>query len=129
MIKKFFAVLLGIVVAVATIATIEYIGHFFYPPENIDLNDPEALKAMMGQAPVAALLFVLGAWFAGAFAGATTALIMTKNNRFAFAAIVSAFILIAAVVTTISIPHPFWFVAAAIIGIPVAGWLAWRIRQ
>ncbi len=130
MIRNSLAVLVGLFTAVVTVAVVEQLGHFvFPPPENIDYTDMAAVKAMLKSLPIAAFSFVLAAWFLGTFMGSSIALLIAKSRHFLFAAIISVLILGAAVVTTVSIPHPFWFVATAIIGIPVSGWLAWRIRQ
>jgi ABC-type dipeptide/oligopeptide/nickel transport system permease component len=129
-IRKILAVLVGLFTAVATVAVVERLGHFvFPPPENIDYSDMAAVKAMLKSMPVAAFSFVLAAWFLGTFIGSSIGLLIAKSRHFWFAATISVLMLVAAVVTTVSIPHPFWFVATAIVGIPISGWLAWRLRQ
>ncbi len=59
--RKILAVVFGIVVAFVLIITIEALGHTVYPvPDGLDLTNPEALKAYVMDAPIAALLLVLG---------------------------------------------------------------------
>ncbi len=57
---------------------------------------------------------LLGAWFAGFIAPATTLF---------YAAFVGLLVLVATVINFIDIPHPSWFMIASVFVIPIAAWM------
>lgn len=123
MLRAVFGALLGMVVAVLLVLAVESVGHRLYPTATAgDLTDPAVMRAM----PLAAKLFVVGAWLAGAFGGAATALYVSAQNRWAGWA-PPALVLIGTASTLFTIPHPVWMTATGIAAPLLAGWSAARI--
>ncbi len=113
--RKILAVVFGIVVAVVLIIAIEALGHAVYPmPEGLDLTDPEALQAYVMDAPIAALLFVLGAWLVATLVGGLLACFIAKESPLVYSAIIGGLVLLGTIINLMSIPHPTWFSITAI---------------
>jgi len=118
----------GVVVAFVCVFAIEMVGHTAYPPPpDIDLTKPADVERLMATLPVAALAFVVAAWFIGALAGAWTANRIAKRALAGW--IVALLIACGAVWTMTIIPHPGWMWGAGI-GLPIAAaWLAQRLAR
>ncbi len=105
--RKILAVVFGIVVAVVLIIAIEALGHAVYPvPDGLDLTDPEALQAYVMDAPIAALLFVLGAWLVATLVGGLLACFIAKESPLVYSAIIGGLVLLGTIINLMSIPHP-----------------------
>ncbi len=118
MTRKILAVLFGVVVAVVLIIAIEALGHTVYPvPNGLDLTNPEVLKAYMIDAPIAALLLVLGAWLVAALVGGLLACFIAKESPLVYSAIIGGLVLMGTVINLISIPHPLWFSITSVVAI------------
>ena len=112
------AVVFGIVVAVVLIIAIEALGHAVYPvPDGLDLTEPEALQAYVMDAPIAALLFVLGAWLVATLVGGLLACFIAKESPLVYSAIIGSLVLMGTVINLISIPHPLWFSITSVLAI------------
>ena len=124
MLRLILGVLAGVVVGVIVIGVVEGMGHMIFPPPpGVDLTDPAQLKSAMAQVPVQAKVWVLLAWFLGTLAGASTGNLVAGRRRWAGRA--TAMVLFAfAVWTMLTIPHPAWFVAAAVAATLAAAALA-----
>ncbi len=113
--RKILAVVFGIVVAVVLIIAIEALGHAVYPvPDGLDLTDPEALQTYVMDAPIAALLFVLGAWLVATLVGGLLACFIAKESPLVYSAIIGGLVLLGTILNLMSIPHPTWFSITAI---------------
>lgn len=116
-------VLAGLVTMFAVIMGVEYLGHVLYPPPpGLNPMRTADLAAIMARQPVAALLFVVVAWVAGAFAGAWVAARISRRWRIA-AAVPVALVVMAGVLGMIrDVPtHPQWMaIAGLLLPIPVA---------
>jgi hypothetical protein len=113
----------GFVATFATIMLVQTLGHTVYPPPaELDMTDPAATAEFFGNLPVGALLFVLLAYFAGAFLGPFVAKWLGGGSGKPYALLLGGFVLGGTLVTVYQIPHPSWFIVAAIIGIPIAAW-------
>jgi hypothetical protein len=118
MTRKILAVVFGVVVAVVLIVAIEALGHTVYPvPDSLDLTNPEVLKAYMIDAPIAALLLVLGAWLVAALVGGLLACFIAKESPLVYSAIIGGLVLMGTVINLISIPHPLWFSITSVVAI------------
>ena len=123
MLRAVLGALVGMAVAVAVVAGVEWIGHRLYPAVGADnLTDPAAMQTM----PLAAKLFVVGAWVLGAFAGAAAALVVSDRNRWAGWA-PPALVLLGTASALVTIPHPVWMTTTGIAAPLLAGWSAARI--
>ena len=113
--RKILAVVFGIVVAVVLIIAIETLGYAVYPvPDGLDLTDPETLQAYVMDAPIAALLFVLGAWLVATLVGGLLACFIAKEFPLVYSAIIGGLVLLGTIINLMSIPHPTWFSITAI---------------
>jgi hypothetical protein len=121
----------GVLTAVFTVALLESLGHWIYPPPpGIDLHNAEALKTIIGQLPLGAIIMVLVAWGAGSLVGAFTAAVIASRARIRNGLIAGGVIMAFAGLTMIMIPHPVWFMVAAVVVIVLPAWLgAWSARQ
>ena len=118
MIRKILAVVFGIVVAVVLIIAIEALGHAVYPmPDGLDFTNPEALKAYVMHAPIAALLLVLGAWLVATLVGGLLACFIAKESPLVYSAIIGGLVLMGTIINLISIPHPLWFSITSVLAI------------
>lgn len=115
MLKNIGAVAVGVLAGALVIFLVEGIGHtIFPPPEGVNLKDPAALATIMDKIPVGAKVAVVVGWFLGILAGGAAALYI--GRRWAPVAWVVAVTLFAmAAISLLTIPHPWWMVAGAII--------------
>jgi hypothetical protein len=105
----------GIVAAFLIVLLLELLGHAIYPPPpGINLHDPEALKTIIDQLPLGAIVMVLVAWGVGSFVGAFDAAAIAGRARITHGMIVGGIVMSFAIVTMIVIPHPVWFMAASV---------------
>lgn len=106
-------ILIGIVVAGATVGAVEWIGHQIYPPPpGLDISKSEDLVRLMDVIPVGAKVAVLIAWFAGSLVGGAVAMIVARHRIAPW--IVSAFIVAGALFSFATIPHPLWMMAGGV---------------
>ncbi len=118
MTRKILAVVFGTVVAVVLIIAIEALGHAVYPtPDGLDFTNPEVLKAYVMDAPIAALLLVLGAWLVAVLVGGLLACFIAKESPLVYSAIIGGLVLMGTVINLISIPHPLWFSTTSVLAI------------
>ena len=115
MLRSVIAVIAGIAVGAVIVFAVETIGHLLWPSLTaIDADDPEQMKRLVAATPFGAKLAVVVGWFAGAFVGATVALLLAR--RWAPVAwIVAGTFLGLAAMNFIAIPHPLWMQAAAVV--------------
>jgi len=130
MIRSTLAVLLGLVVALATMLLLEYIGMSLFPlPPDIDLDNEADLARLVASATIDKKLWVLAGWTIAAFAGGWTAAKTSRRHRPGAALCVGALIVAGVVLNTALLPHPAWMTVAGVL-LPVpAAWLAWRATR
>lgn len=126
LVRKLLAIIAGVVVGGIVVALSEAAGHSIYPPPaDINLKDPADLQRLMEVMPVQAKILVVLAWFLGAFAGAWTAIRISGMSQTGW--IVGLVFAVLSIMTVMSIPHPIWMTACAILLPFAAAWLAIRI--
>jgi predicted ferric reductase len=111
--RRFIGVVIGVIVALITVALVEAIGHrVFPPPPGLDLTNLADVAQMVAGMSGGALSIVLIAWFLGSFLGGWVAL------RFSYwriaPLIVSAIVIAGALQSFVMIPHPVWMMAAGL---------------
>jgi hypothetical protein len=128
LIRKLLAIIAGVVVGGIVVFLSETAGHSLYPPpSDINVKDPADLQRLMDVMPVQAKILVVAAWFLGAFAGAWTANRISGLSQTGW--IVGLIFALLSIMTVISIPHPVWMTACAIILPFAAAWLATRVSS
>ena len=126
MLRAILGVVLGAIVGVVVIGVVEGAGHTIFPPPlGVNLTDPAQLSTVMSRITFPAKVAVLLAWIFGTLAGAATANVVAGRRAWA-GRIVTLVILALAVFNMTTIPHPAWFMAAAVLGVLAAGALADR---
>lgn len=111
--RKFLAVLGGLVAMSVSVAAIEAISHTVYPPPiGLDFNDAAAINEYIKILPTGAFMFLLLAHFAGTFIGAVTAIKIARDGRIIWPLIVGVVALIGGAVNLVLISHPGWFMVA-----------------
>ena len=119
--RKAAATLAGILVAVIVVGLVEAIGHALYPPpDDINLEDPAAMAAIIQKLPLGALLFVVAGWICGALAGGFIAMKVARRMSIVPSLIVGAAMTAATIYTLFAIPHPLWMaIAGVVLPVPV----------
>jgi hypothetical protein len=116
--------------AFVVVAVVEGIGHAIYAPATLpDMSDSEAVATFVRALPLGAFLFVLAAYLAATIVGGVVAAVMARRHAMWLAVIVGGLILLASVINFVAIPHPIWFMAATLVGVPLAAWLTGRLGQ
>jgi hypothetical protein len=122
--KKILALLLGLVVCVATVAVLEQLNHSLFVPASAstaDSHDPSVATAFMKNLPVAAYLMVLFAWLAGAAIGIAVASLLIKRVSRLFVPVITGVMLLSTIANFYLLPHPTWLMIAAVVLIPLSG--------
>ena len=127
------AAVIGIIVAMLAIEAVEMLGHLVYPPPtDIEFGDPEQVREFMATLPVGSILFVGGAWMAGAFLGTLAGALTSTSKPLPYAIVIGGIVLAGAVTMLLILPHPRWFTIGAPVAVIVAAFLgmvfAARIR-
>ena len=122
--RSVLGVVIGIFVAVVVVGALESIGHLIFPPPpGIDLQDSEALKTIIDQLPLGAIVMVLVAWGAGSLIGGFTAAAVAGRAQVVHGLIVGGIQMSFGLLTMIMIPHPIWFMVAAVLVVVPLAWL------
>ena len=127
MIRTVVAVLLGLVVALATMLLVEYLGMSLFPlPPGINLDNEDDLARLVASASTGKMLWVLMGWTLAAFVGGWVASRISRRHRKGAALAVGALIVAGVLLNAAMLPHPAWMtVAGVLLPLPVA-WLAAR---
>ena len=124
MVRNIGAGIAGVLVAMLSVWLVQKIGHAVYPvPTDIDFNDMEVMKAYVATLPVGALLFVIASYFVGTTAGTCAACAIGTMLPRIYAILIGCLMLVATSMNVMMIPHPTWFIVAAVIAIVVGAWL------
>lgn len=123
--RSILGLILGLAVAILTVMLFQWISHAVWPPpEGLDPKDSAALAEHLKSAPLGSLILVVAGYIVGTFDGVFLACWIGTAKRYIFPVVIGGLVLVGTVSTLIMIPHPLWFSAAALIGIPFAAWLA-----
>ncbi len=121
-------VVVGLAVGSLLITGVQLVSIMVYPlPDGIDPHDIEALKALLGDIPVGALLFVLLSYCVGTFAGAAVAARIAGRLHMLHAIVVGGFFLAGGIMNLIQIPHPGWFIFPCLAIFMPSAWLGGRL--
>ena len=127
--KNVLAVLAGIIVgSLANGAIIELGMHLIVPPEGVDVNTPEGLKAGIHLFEPKHFITPFLAHAIGTFVGALLTFLIAATHKNKFALAVGGLFLIGGIINVFMLPAPIWFCALDLIAayIPVA-YLATKI--
>jgi len=125
--RSLLGVVVGVVVGFLIVGLVETLGIRLYPlPAGVDPTNPESIAVAMGDLPLASFLFVLAAWFLGAWTGATTAMRIARGTARWPGLAVGGLVLAASLFNLLTIPHPLWFAVVAVIGLVAVTLIASR---
>lgn len=125
-IRIILGVVIGVAVGIGLVMVGDVINHrFFPPPPEVQITNPEAIRAYMQTAPITSLLGLPVTWtiaaFAAGFAGA-------KIGAKTWAGwIAGGLIFGATCLNLVMIPHPLWMLVAAVILVPAAAWFGGKL--
>ena len=124
------AVLVGFVAASVVMMIVESLnGHVFYPALGKaaeGVKDREVLRTLLAQAPVGALLVVIGGWTLGGLAGGWVATKLSARPM-GPALVVGGLLTLAGVADNLMIPPPTWFWFASLAVLWPASYLGARL--
>jgi len=124
LLKKILALVIGMVICVATVALLEQLNHSLFVPSSAstaDSHDPTVATAFMKNLPVAAYLMVLFAWLAGTAIGITAASLLISRVSRLFVPVITGVMLLSTIANFYLLPHPTWLMIAAVVLIPFTG--------
>ena len=127
MVRSVVAVLVGLLVALATMLLVEYLGMSLFPlPPGIGLDSEEDLARLVASATLGNRLWVLMGWTLAAFAGGRVASRTSRRHRRGAALAVGALIVAGVLLNVAMLPHPAWMTVAGVLLPLPAAWLAAR---
>ena len=117
----------GIVIAMLAVWLVQLVGHAVYtPPAGLDSQDLDAMRAYIATLPLGAFLFVIASYFVGTLAGTCAACAIGTMLPRVFAILIGCLMLIATAMNVAMIPHPTWFIVAAVVAIFAGAWLGMK---
>lgn len=124
--RNILGVAAGVLAAFATVYLVELIGRQFFPlSADIDIRDPEQLRALIATLSTGAKVFVVAGWFGGALVGGIVAAAIVRRP---WAAWTPAGVVAATALLNVSmIPHPFWMQVSAVVLPLIGGLIARRL--
>ncbi|MEO6215579.1 MAG: hypothetical protein ABIO86_06085 [Sphingomonas sp.] len=126
--RKVLGIIIGAVTALAIFAALGWISDQFYPPTlDIDIADETTLASIIADKTMVEKLLWVAPWLLASFGGAWLALRISDWKWAGW--IVSALILVIALMGILDLPHPLWMQACAVALPILGGWLAARIHH
>jgi hypothetical protein len=112
--RKILSIILGVLVALLIL----WVAGYLYPMPDLDSADPIALAAIVGSMSITARLLIALGWFAAPLAGAWLALRVSDWRTAGW--IVTLAVLVHSTANILTLPHPLWMQACAIL-LPILG--------
>lgn len=105
-------------------------GHMLIPMEGVDINDMDALAAVMPTLSFEYFIFPFLAHALGTLVGAVIAGLIAANNKMKFSLVIGGLFLLGGIIVNYMLPGPIWFAFTDIIiaYIPMA-WLGGNIAM
>lgn len=131
--RRFLAIIAGLVVGYLVINGIQFIGHSVYPPpEGVAEMDLEELTVVLTEyiktAPVGAFIFLILSHTVGTFIGVMVSMAISKGYKIA-GSIVGGLFTILTILLIFMLPHPLWFSILDIALVMLAAILGLRVIQ
>jgi hypothetical protein len=126
MLRRILGVILGLVVGLLVIFTVEGVGHTLFPPDaGVNLTDPREMAQVMAHVSSQAKVMILLAWTLGLMSATATADLIAGRRPLA-GRIVGALLLALAAWTAATTHYPVWLTVGALAGGLVGAVLAER---
>ena len=132
MLKTILGITLGIIIGIFTIVMVEGLGHILFgvADPGFDLEDPLAVKKMLQDLPLGALLFVPLSYAVGSFiAGVVSTFISEKRFSFWPAIISGGTLMLFGIVNLFSLPHNAWLAVIIVIVFLPSAFLGYKILR
>ena len=124
-VRNVLACVAGVLLGFVTVTITDMIVHRLYPlPPGVDSKDPAALSAAIATMPTMTFVLLALGWVLAAAVGAYTAARLATRSPMACGLTAMGLLLVATLANLRSLPHPTWMWGAAIVLLPLAGWLA-----
>lgn len=118
----------GVVTAFVVVLAIETAGLPLFPqPAGMNPLDGESVRQHLSEIHPGSFVMVVLAWFAGAIAGPWVARKVAGDAPAWPSFTVALLFLILCVYNLVAVPTPLWMKLAAIVLVPIATWLGFRI--
>ena len=128
MIRSALVLLAGVVASVLVVLLMDAVVGRIYPlPPGTDMRNPESLRLAVAALPVRAFVLLVVGWALASGVGAYVGARLATHAHAIHGMIIALFVLVATVSNLARIPHPVWMWPAAIVLIPLAGWLSARL--
>lgn len=128
--RNVLGVVAGVIGGSAVVFGVETLAHTIYPPPpEFDPTTPAGMAAIMGRAPVGALLMVLLAYALGTCVGAFVAAKLAATGPQSKAMIVGIVLLVFGISNLLAIPHPVWMAIGTLLVFLPAAWLGGRLAR
>ncbi len=129
MVRSTLTVLLGLLVALATMLLLEYIGMSLFPlPPGVTLETEEDLARIVAAAGPGKQAWVLMGWTLAALAGGWTAA-RAGRRRTGEALAVGGLIVVGVLANVAMLPHPAWMTTLGMLLPLPAAWLGARLAR
>lgn len=130
MLRTVFAFLLGAVAMVATVATLQMLGHWIWPPPpGLDMADPASTAGFVERMPLAAKLWVLVAYATAVELGTIVAVLVQRPRWRGLAMAIGLTMMGLTALNFWMLPHPWWMVVVGLLlPLPVAMTAGWWLR-
>jgi MFS family permease len=130
MVRSTLAVLLGLLVALATMLLLEYLGMSLFPlPPGVDLDSEADLAQLVESAGIGKQLWVLTGWMLAAVAGGWVASRISHRHGTASALCVGALIVAGVLLNVALLPHPAWMTVLGVLLPLPAAWAGARLAR
>lgn len=124
--RTFLAAIVGIVVSFIIVFLVEMVGMNLFPiKQKVDPNNIQALRSMINNIPLPALITVIVGHGLGMFLGTYSAYKIQPKSMTPML-MIFLLMLIATISNLAMIPHPLWFMIADVSIVVLAVLLAWR---
>lgn len=119
-------IVIGVAIGVGLVALGDAINHRLWPPPpDVQVTNPESIRAYMQTAPITSLLGLPVTWTIAAFAAAFAAAKIGGKSWVGW--IAGGLIFAATCLNLAMIPHPLWMLISAVVLVPTAAWFGAKI--
>lgn len=130
MVRSTLAVLLGLLVALATILLVEYLGMSLFPlPPGLALDSEEDLARLVAEAGPGKQLWVLMGWTLASLAGGWVAARASGRHPLGAALAVGGLIVAGVLLNATLLPHPAWMTTLGVLLPLPAAWAGARLAR
>ncbi len=114
--RNLIAVVVGIVVSIIIIIVGEALAHIMSPlPEGINVNDPDAFKTFVANAPISLHLIILFNYALACFVGGLIAATIAIDNKMNKAMSLGGIFMGVGMFSLISLSHPTWVIVFSVL--------------